>query len=85
MKFSRPEFWSGLPCLPSGDLPDPGIEPESPALQADSLPSESPAKPPAGAEAFPNTPQAWEVHLLPPEMKLLFLELRIWGPHPWAF
>ena len=36
-------------------------------------------------EAFPNTPQAWEVHLLPPEMKLLFLELRIWGPHPWAF
>ena len=27
--FSRPEYWSGLPCPPPGDLPDPGIEPES--------------------------------------------------------
>ena len=36
--FSRQEYWSGLPCPPSGDLPDPGIEPRSPALQADSLP-----------------------------------------------
>ena len=33
--------WSGLPFPSTGDLPDPGIEPESPALQADSLPSES--------------------------------------------
>ena len=38
--FSRQEFWSGLPFPPLGELPDPGIEPESPALQADSLPSE---------------------------------------------
>ena len=38
--FSRQEFWSGLPFPPPGELPDPGIEPESPALQADSLPSE---------------------------------------------
>ena len=30
--FSRPEYWSGLPCPPPGDLPDPGIEPESPAF-----------------------------------------------------
>ena len=37
--------WSGLPCPPSGDLPNPGIEPRSPALQVDSLPSESPGKP----------------------------------------
>ena len=36
--FSQQEYWSGLPCLPPGDLPDPGIEPMSPALQADSLP-----------------------------------------------
>ena len=36
--FSRQEYWSGLPCLPPGHLPNPGIEPESPALQADSLP-----------------------------------------------
>ena len=38
MGFSRQEYWSGLPCPPRGDLPDPGIEPSSPALQADSLP-----------------------------------------------
>ena len=37
MGFSRQEYWSGLPCLPPGDLPDLGIEPGSPALQADSL------------------------------------------------
>ena len=40
MGFSRLEYWSGLPCPPPGDLPDPGIEPRSPALQADSLLSE---------------------------------------------
>ena len=40
MGFSRQEYWSGLPCLPAGDLPNPGIEPRSPTLQADSLPSE---------------------------------------------
>ena len=37
MGFSRRECWSGLPCSPLGDLPSPGIEPASPALQADSL------------------------------------------------
>ena len=44
MEFSRQEYWSGhgLPCPPTGDLPYPGIDPRSPALQADSLPSESP-------------------------------------------
>ena len=39
--FSKQEYWSVLPCPPPGDLPDPGIKPESPAapaLQADSLP-----------------------------------------------
>ena len=40
MEFSRQEYWSGLPSPSPGDLPDPGIEPGSPALQADSLPSE---------------------------------------------
>src|SRR5574341_2505288 len=38
--FSRQEHWSGLPCPPPGDLPDPGIRLGSPTLQADSLPSE---------------------------------------------
>ena len=37
MGFSRQEYWSGLPCPPPGDLSDPGIEPTTPALQADSL------------------------------------------------
>ena len=36
MGFSRQEYWSGLPCSPPGDLPNPGIEPRSPTLQADS-------------------------------------------------
>ena len=40
MGFSRQEYWSGLPFPSSGDLPNPGIEPGSPALQADTLPSE---------------------------------------------
>ena len=42
--FSRQEHWSGLPFPSPGDLPDPGIEPGSPALQADALPSEPPGK-----------------------------------------
>jgi len=40
MGFSRQKYWSGLPFLSPGDLPDPGIEPASATLQADSLPSE---------------------------------------------
>ena len=42
MEFSRQEDWSGLPCPPPGDLSEPGIEPRSPALQADSSPSSEP-------------------------------------------
>ena len=42
MEFSRQEYWSGLPFPSPGDLPDPGIEPGSPTLQADALPSELP-------------------------------------------
>ena len=41
MGFSRQEYWSGLPFPTPGDLPNPGIKARSPALQADSLPSES--------------------------------------------
>ena len=41
----RQEYWSGLPFPSPGDLPSPGIEPRSPALQADSLPSEPQGKP----------------------------------------
>ena len=45
MEFSRQEYWSGLPFPSPGDLLDPGIKPGSPALQANSLPSESLVKP----------------------------------------
>ena len=45
MEFSKQEYWSGLPFPSPGDLPDPGIEPGSPVLQADALPSEPPEKP----------------------------------------
>ena len=45
MGFSRQEYWSRLPFPSPGDLPDPGIEPRSPVLQADSLPTELWEKP----------------------------------------
>ena len=45
MEFSRQEYWSGLPFSSPGDLSDPRVEPGSPALQADSLPSEPPGNP----------------------------------------
>ena len=44
MGISGPEYWNGWPFPSSGDLPDPGIEPGSPALQADSLPPEPPGQ-----------------------------------------
>ena len=50
--FSRREYWSGLPFPSPGDLPDPGIEPSSPALQADSLPTE--------LKGFPKGERGWE-------------------------
>ena len=46
MGFPRQEYWSGLPFLSPGDLPDPGIEPGSLALQTDSLPTEIPKEAP---------------------------------------
>ena len=44
MGFSRQEYWSGLPFPSPGDLPNSGIEPRSPTLQANSLPAEPPGK-----------------------------------------
>ena len=43
-EFSGQEYWSGLPCPSPVDLPNPGMEPRAPALQADSLPYEPPGK-----------------------------------------
>ena len=45
MKFSKQEYWSGLPFSSPGDLPNPGIKPWSPTLQADALLSKPPGKP----------------------------------------
>ena len=48
MEFSRQEYWSGLPCLPPGDLPNPGIDPMSlvsPALAGGFFTTELPGKP----------------------------------------
>ena len=54
MGFPRPEYGSGLSCPSPVDLPDPGIEPGSPALQAYSLPSEPPGEPHQGSATSPN-------------------------------
>ena len=53
MGFSRQGYWSWLPCPPPGDLPDPGIEPGSPALQADSLPL-----------SHQGSPKLWCLHMI---------------------
>ena len=45
MGFCRQEYWSGLPFPSPGDIPNPGIEPKSPVLEADALTSEPPGKP----------------------------------------
>ena len=52
MGFSRQEYWSGLPFPSPGDLPDPGIQPGSPTLEADTLTSEPPRKPYCGYHAL---------------------------------
>ena len=52
MGFPKQEYWSGLPFPSPGDLPDPGIKLESPALQADSLWTEPPGKPSINVSFF---------------------------------
>ena len=64
MGFSRQEHWNGLPFPPPGDLPDPRIEPGSPMVQADCLPSEPPGKPQLHAYFLLLSQQ--ETHLSPP-------------------
>ena len=59
MEFSRQEYWSGLPCPSPRDLPDPGIKPGSPTLQADSLPSEPPGKPKYDDEVQASLCEEW--------------------------
>ena len=62
MEFSRPEHWSGLPCPPPGDLPDPGIEPGFPALQSDPSLSEPPGLHPKSNDKCPYNRQKTQTH-----------------------
>ena len=59
MKFSRQEYWTGLPFPSPGDLPNPGIEPGSPTLQADSLPFEPPGSLTHNSAACAAGPGPW--------------------------
>ena len=61
MELSRQEYWSGLPFLLPGDLPNPGIKARSPALQADSFPAELPGKPQWSARHYliPTPPRGY--------------------------
>ena len=59
MGFSRQEYWSGLPFPSPGDLPDPRIEPRSPTLQADTLPSKPPGKPELRGKSTRNVASIW--------------------------
>ena len=59
--FSWQEYWGGLPCSSPGDLLKSGIEPRSPAVRADSLPSKPPGKPPYVSNPLPNLPVSFSV------------------------
>ena len=61
MGLPSQEYWSRLPFPPPGDLPDAGIEPRSPALQADSLPSKPPGKPGNAGPCFPIQTRAYRM------------------------
>ena len=68
MEFSRQENWSGLPFPPPADFPDPGMEPGSPTLQADSLPSEPQGKPHKAGQVLMNSLSLcspWKVFISP--------------------
>ena len=80
MGFCRQECWSRLPFPSPGDLPNLGIEPGSPALQADALPSEPPGKP-WSCSVVSNSATPWTVaHQAPPSME--FSRQRYWSGLP---
>ena len=75
MEFSRQERYSGLPRPPPGNLPDPGIKPRSPALQAGSLPSKPPRNPAKRGRA-PNLYLVPELHVYWVDFKLPITDQR---------
>ena len=86
MGFSRQEYWSGLPFPSLVDLPDPGIKPRYPALQADALTSEPPGQVPKGYLTQPclicwrvdRVSQRNDVYFWS-EVWIDFLKLQMWG------
>ena len=89
MGFSRPEYWSGVPCPPPGDLPDPGIEPEpltSPALAGGFSPAECRLGRPGPSILYVIACICWSqtaslflLHLAPPwQLRVCFLCLWVW-------
>ena len=96
MGFSRQDYWSALPFPSPGDFPNPGIEPRSPALQADSLLPEPPGKPTLWPNGLPFK-QNWKNgyanhwHKSPwnagrhavSRFLSSFKESRVWGIGPW--
>ena len=62
MKFSRPEYWSEQLFPSPGHLPNPGIEPKCPSLQANSLPAEPPGKP-KYQKIFENNPHIFQFNV----------------------
>ena len=77
MEFSRQKYWSGLPCPSPGDLPNLGIEPGSPALQADSLSTEPPGNADlqglGGGHSWLFTNSRWRKKVLSLEVSTVFL------------
>ena len=80
MGFSRQESWSGLPFPSPGELPNPGMEPGSPALQADALTSKLPGKP--NAKCYVNNCKYNVNTCQHVAFKFYFLELSRTLPHP---
>ena len=70
-EFPRQEYWSGLPVPPPGDLPDPGIEPASPAWQVDSLLLKHLGNPPGNSPAMKIPAVALELPILNNEVFLV--------------
>ena len=79
MEFSRQEYWSGLPFSSPGVLPDPGIEPGSPALQADPLLTESPGEPYSSLhkQYFVRILHAWVIAVIIKSMMAMIQAWRI--------
>ena len=81
MGFSRQEYWSGLPYHSPGDLPDPGIKPGSPTLEADSFQSEPPGKRKGKVtQSCPTLcdPMGFRVH------GILQARILVWGAFPFS-